>query len=135
MTKRKHRPTESELAILRILWDNGPATVRFINEELNAQESQKEIGYTTTLKLMQIMFEKGLLSREREGKMHIYAPRISEDETQQQILDKLVDTMFHGSAMKLVMQALGSRNASKEELEAIRKFLDELDKPDQPSKQ
>jgi len=126
MNAHTQRPTESELAILRVLWEYGPSTVRFVNEQLNTLEKEKEIGYTTTLKLMQIMHVKGLLSRKRKGKMHIYAPSISEKETQRQLMDKLVDTAFHGSAMSLVMQALGSHRASREELESIRNFLDEL---------
>ena len=124
----KIRPTESELAILRVLWREKASTVRRVNEELNQLSPQKEIGYTTTLKLMQIMHDKGLLSREKEGKMHIYSPVISEEETQKQLLDKLVDTAFQGSAMKLVMQALGNRRSTPEELAEIRDFLDSLEK-------
>jgi BlaI family transcriptional regulator, penicillinase repressor len=126
MNAHIQRPTESELAILRVLWEHGPSTVRFVNEQLNSLEKEKEIGYTTTLKLMQIMYDKGLLTRKRKGKMHIYATSISEKETQRQLMDKLVDTAFHGSALKLVMQALGSHRTSKKELESIRNFLDEL---------
>jgi BlaI family penicillinase repressor len=122
------KPTNSELEILRLLWQKGPQTVREINEAMNEQRraDAKAIGYTTTLKLMQIMHEKRLLSRRREGKTHIYRAAVTEKATQQQLLDRLLDTAFHGSAMKLVMQALGSRESSPEELDEIRRFLDQL---------
>ena len=123
------KPTNSELEILRVLWNGGPQTVRSVNELLNQQRaaSDKEIGYTTTLKLMQIMHNKGFLQRHREGKTHIYQAAITEKATQQQLIDRLLDTAFHGSAMKLVMQTLGSRKSSPEELDEIRRFLDELE--------
>ncbi|MEM6632274.1 MAG: BlaI/MecI/CopY family transcriptional regulator [Bacteroidota bacterium] len=121
------RPTESELAILRVLWREKVSTVRAVNEQLNRLSPNKEIGYTTTLKLMQIMHTKGLLSREKQGKLHIYSPVFSEEETQQQLLNKLVDSAFQGSAMKLVMQALGNRRSTPEELAEIRDFLDSLE--------
>ncbi|MEM9722945.1 MAG: BlaI/MecI/CopY family transcriptional regulator [Bacteroidota bacterium] len=121
------RPTESELAILRVLWREKASTVRAVNEQLNRLSPNKEIGYTTTLKLMQIMHTKGLLSREKQGKLHIYSPVFSEEETQQQLLNKLVDSAFQGSAMKLVMQALGNRRSTPEELAEIRDFLDSLE--------
>ncbi len=124
----KTRPTESELAILKVLWMAGPSTVRMVNDQLNQLKPEKEIGYTTTLKLMQIMHEKGFVSREKQGKMHIYSPKVSEDETQKQLVEKLVDTAFQGSAMKLVMQALGNRRSTPEELAEIRDFLDSLEK-------
>ena len=115
------KPTESELEILQILWQNGPSSVRFVNEEL---AKYREIGYTTTLKLMQIMFEKGLLSRTEEGRYHLYKAEIGEEATQINLLEKFVDATFRGSAMKLVMQALGNHNSSKEELEEIKKLID-----------
>jgi len=115
-----------QLAILRVLWRMNQATVRQVNDALNGKEPEKEVGYTTTLKLMQIMHDKGLLTREREGKMHVYTPQVTEDETQQQLVEKLVDTAFHGSAMKLVMQALGNRRSTPEELDEIRTYLDSL---------
>ena len=123
------RPTNSELEILRILWKLGPSTVRRVNEEMNRK---KEVGYTTTLKFMQIMYEKGYLSRTRDGRTHIYEAALSEKDSRQQLLDRLLDTAFQGSALKLVMQALGSRKSSPEELDEIRRFLDQLDE-DQPS--
>lgn len=119
------RPTESELAILQVLWENGPSTVRFVNDQLN---KERVIGYTTTLKLMQIMAEKGLVDRNTESRTHIYAPAISEPETQRSLLDKFVDTAFRGSAIKLVMQALGQHKASKEELAAIKALIEEQEK-------
>jgi BlaI family transcriptional regulator, penicillinase repressor len=115
------KPTESELEILQILWQNGPSSVRLVNDELS---KFREIGYTTTLKLMQIMFEKGLLSRTEEGRYHLYKPEIEEEATQINLLGKFVDATFRGSAMKLVMQALGNHNSSKEELEEIKKLID-----------
>lgn len=121
-----NQPTNSELEILRILWKTREATVREINESLN-QESVKEIGYTTTLKIMQIMHEKGLLVRRKEGKTHIYTSNIDEKETQNGLLDRLIDSAFSGSAMKLVVQALGHRSTSSEELDAIREFLDSME--------
>lgn len=123
------KPTNSELEILRVLWSGGPQTVRSVNELLNQRRAatSKEIGYTTTLKLMQIMHTKGFLQRHKEGKTHIYQAAVSEKATQQQLIDRLLDTAFHGSAMKLVMQTLGSRKSSPEELGEIRAFLDQLE--------
>lgn len=121
-----NQPTNSELEILRVLWKTREATVREINESLNLK-SEKEIGYTTTLKIMQIMHEKGLLVRRKEGKTHIYTSNIDEKETQNGLLDRLIDSAFSGSAMKLVVQALGHRKTSSEELEAIREFLDSME--------
>jgi len=119
------KPTEGELAILRILWKKGRATVREVHDVLS---QQKEIGYTTTLKLMQIMHEKkGLLDRTRSGKTHIYRPLVSEEVTRGQLLDRLVDTAFSGSATQLIMQALGTHQPSTEELDEIRRFLDQID--------
>ena len=118
-----YHPTKGELEILRILWQLGPSTVRIVNDQLN---SKKEVGYTTTLKLMQIMYDKGVLSRTKSGKTHIYKAQVNEAETQKKLLDRFMDTTFQGSAMKLVMQALGNRTSSKAELDEIRNFLDEL---------
>jgi BlaI family transcriptional regulator, penicillinase repressor len=115
------KPTESELEILQILWQNGPSSVRFVNEELT---KQREVGYTTTLKLMQIMFDKRLLSRTEEGRYHLYKAEIEEEATQINLLEKFVDATFRGSAMKLVMQALGNHDSSKEELEEIKKLIE-----------
>lgn len=124
MKNKLQKPTERELEILQVIWSNGPSTVREINETLSVDGS---IGYTTTLKLMQIMFEKGILSRTKSGKTHIYQANISREDTQKQLIDKLLDTAFQGSAMNLVMQALGNSKSSKKELDEIRDYLDKLE--------
>jgi BlaI family penicillinase repressor len=118
-----NKPTESELEILQILWQHGPSTVRFVNDELS---KNKETGYTTTLKLMQIMHEKGMVARDEAGRSHVYNAAISESATQKQLLDRFLDTAFRGSALKLVMQALGNRKTSEKELNEIRNLLDKL---------
>jgi predicted transcriptional regulator len=123
----KVKPTNSELEILQIIWKQGSATVREVNEELS-KEKGSEIGYTTTLKLMQIMHEKGLLERETSSRTHVYKALVSHSNTSQNILDSLIDTVFNGSAAQLVMQALSNKTSSKEEIEMIKKYLDELDK-------
>ena len=125
MKKNKSpKPTEAELEILQILWENGPSTVRFINDALN---KKKSVGYTTTLKIMQIMSEKNLVTRDEENRSHIYTAAYKEDETQKVLLDKFLETAFGGSASKLVMQALGNRKTSKREIEEIREFLDKIE--------
>jgi predicted transcriptional regulator len=120
------KPTEGELDILRVLWREGPATVRQVNDALTEQQD-RPIGYTTTLKLMQIMHEKGLVGREKDGKTHIYRPLISEKATRGQLLDRLMNTAFRGSAAQLVLQALGDHQTSKEELNEIRELLDQIE--------
>lgn len=120
-----HKPTESELEILQILWRKGDCTVREVHEIL---EKNKDAGYTTTLKLMQIMHEKGLLSRDTSSKTHIYRSLVNEQKTQEQMLNKMIDGVFNGSAARLVMQALGNHEASKDEIDSIKKYLDELSK-------
>ncbi len=119
------KPTESELEILNILWEKGPCTVRDIHEVL---EKTKEAGYTTTLKLMQIMNEKNLVKRDASNKTHIYEANISQEDTQGQLVKKMIDTVFNGSAMDLVMQALGNHKASKDELELIKQYLEQAEK-------
>ncbi len=121
------KPTNSELEILQIIWQKGSCTVRDVNEQL-AREKGTEIGYTTTLKLMQIMHEKGLLERETSSRTHIYKALISRSKTSQNLLDTLIDTVFNGSASQLVMQALSNKKSSREEIEMIKKYLDQLDK-------
>lgn len=118
------KPTDSELEILRILWENGPSTVRFVNEKLN---EQKETGYTTTLKLMQIMLDKSLVFRDDENRTHIYQAKIKQEDTQKLLLDKLVSTVFEGSAAKLVMQALGRKKTTAGELEEIKKLIEKIE--------
>jgi len=123
----KVKPTNSELEILQVIWKKGSCTVRQVNEEL-ARDKGMEIGYTTTLKLMQIMHEKGLLERETGSRSHIYKALISQAKTNQNILDTLIDTVFNGSAAQLVMQALSNKKSSREEIELIKKYLEQLDK-------
>jgi predicted transcriptional regulator len=117
------KPTESELEILQVLWDKKQATVREVHEILS---EQKDAGYTTTLKLMQIMHEKGIVIRDDSAKTHIYQANISREKTQQHLLGKMMNGLFGGSASQLVMQALGSKKPSKTEIDEIQKLLDEL---------
>lgn len=126
--KLKIKPTESELEILQILWEHGPSSVRFVNEKLN---EKREVGYTTSLKIMQIMADKALVERNTESRTHIYSPMVSEDATQKQLLQKFVDKTFRGSAMKLVMQALGNHEASDEELQKIKALIEEIENKNQ----
>src|SRR5476651_2628978 len=119
------KPTESELEILRVLWEKGNATVREDHETLSAH---KDAGYTTTLKLLQIMFEKGLVKRDDSNKTHIYHANVSRENTQQQFVGKMINTLFSGSSTQLVMQALGNNAHSNEELEEIQKLLNDLKK-------
>jgi BlaI family transcriptional regulator, penicillinase repressor len=123
--KLQVKPTESELEILRVLWDKGAASVREVHETL---ASFKDAGYTTTLKLMQIMFEKGLVRRDDSAKIHIYRPALSQEKAQQQLLGKMITNLFGGSPAQLVMQALGNHKASPEELEEIQTLLNNLKK-------
>ncbi|MFD2246867.1 BlaI/MecI/CopY family transcriptional regulator [Pontibacter ruber] len=123
-TDPSQKPTEAELEILQVLWQHGPSTVRFVNEELS---KTKEVGYTTTLKIMQIMTEKGMLEPDKSSRTHVYRPLLSEEATQRKLLDRFLDTTFRGSAMKLVMQALGNHSTSPEELDEIRNLLDKLE--------
>ena len=124
MAKSPPKPTESELAILHVLWQHGPGTVRFINDQLS---QRREIGYTTTLKILQLMHEKGIVSRDDANRTHVYAAAVRERETQGLLLDKFVESTFGGSAMKLVLQALGNRSTSREELAQIRTLLTEIE--------
>lgn len=117
------KPTESELEILQVLWDKEHATVREVHEVLTAH---KDVGYTTTLKLMQIMFEKGLVLRDDSSKTHIYTANVSRENTQQQLVNKLIRNLFNGSTSQLVMQALGNQSTSKEELDAIEAMIQQL---------
>ncbi len=114
------KPTEGELEILQVLWNKQSATVRDVHDEIL---KSKEAGYTTTLKLMQIMFEKGLVTRDSSSKTHIYQPAVSKEKTQRLFVNKMIDSLFAGSSAQLVMQALGNHKASKEELEEISNFL------------
>jgi BlaI family transcriptional regulator, penicillinase repressor len=121
------KPTEAELAILNVLWKLGPSTVRAVHEELN-QTQEQESGYTTTLKLLQIMTEKGLVKRDESQRSHVYEPLFTEQQVQRQLVGHLLERAFGGSAKKLVMQALSGKKASREEIAEIRKLLDEMEK-------
>lgn len=123
MSLKQLKPTESELEILRVLWERSEATVRDVHEELS---KTKDAGYTTTLKLMQIMHEKGMVKRDESSKTHKYTPLLSREKTQKQFVGKMIDTLFQGSSSQLVMQALGNHKASKEELDEIQKLIDNL---------
>jgi len=118
------RPTDAELAILRVLWQRGPSTVRQVHEVLSRE---REIGYTTILKLMQIMTEKELLERDESERTHIYHARLTQEQTQEQLVGDLLEKAFGGSASQLVMRALAAKPASADELERIRQLLDELE--------
>ena len=122
--KSMPKPTESELEILKVLWQHGPSSVRFVNEEIN---KRKETGYTTTLKFMQIMLEKKLLTRNTETRSHIYAAAVSQEATQKDLLGKFVDNVFGGSAVNLVMQALGDHQASEAELDQIKELIKKME--------
>jgi predicted transcriptional regulator len=124
--KKPHlpKPTDAELAILRVLWQRGPSTVREVWERLSATQ---DTGYTTVLKTMQIMLAKSLVERDEADRSHVYRPAVREEQTQRQLVSYLLDRVFAGSARKLVMQALSVKRASPAELAAIRKLLDELE--------
>ena len=121
----KIKPTDSELEVLALIWQRGTLTVRQIHDQI---KRSRDIGYTTTLKIMQIMFEKGMLTRSKQGKTHLYNAVESQQKTQDGLVNKIVNTAFHGSAKDLVMQALGSTKTSKAELDEIRAYLDKLEK-------
>lgn len=123
MIPKNLKPTESELEILSILWREQNATVRLVHEELL---KTKDAGYTTTLKLMQIMHEKGLLTRNTDSKIHLYKAAIDKTVTQSQIVNKMVSKLFSGSPTEMVMQALGNNKTSNEELQKIEKLIAEL---------
>ena len=120
----KIKPTETELEILNILWKVGPCNVRTVNEKMN---EQKEVGYTTTLKLMQIMAQKGLVERDESSRTHIYSAKVKAEEIQEEMLDKLLNSAFGGSASQLVLSALGSGKASAKELQEIKALIQKLE--------
>ena len=119
-----NRPTDAELAILRILWDRGPSTVRDVNKAL---KSGRAAGYTSALKIMQIMLEKKLVARDESGRSHVYRAAVPRETTQRHIVADLLERVFGGSARALVLQALSAKPAGPEELAQIRKLLDEFD--------
>jgi len=124
MTSKRRRPTEGELGILRVLWEGGPRSVRDIQHILN---ESRPTGYTTVLKLMQIMTEKGLVERDESQRPQIYRARYSQEQTQRQLLRDLLDRAFGGSVKDLVLQALATKRSSPEELEVIEKLLDRFE--------
>ena len=122
---KRAKPTKAELAILRVLWERGPSTVREVTEAL---EGERTAGYTTILKLLQIMTGKGLVRRNVSARSHVYQASVPAETTQRQLVRDLLDRAFGGSAQQLVLQALSARRASPEELAEIRRLLDELEK-------
>jgi BlaI family penicillinase repressor len=120
-------PTKSELEILKVLWEFGPSTVRFVNDELNKAEI-KTVQYSTTLKLMQIMAEKKLVVRDESQMKHIYTAAFQESKTKDHLLTKFLDNLFDGSKANLVMALLGNKKTSKKEMDAIKKLISELEK-------
>ena len=119
------RPTDAELEILRVLWRRGPSTVRDVHDELSARP--RATGYTTVLKLLQIMTEKGLTQRDERERAHVYEARLPQEDTERQLVGDLVDRAFGGSAARLVMQALSGGTASAKDLSDIRRLIDELE--------
>jgi len=124
MASKPRRPTESELSILRVLWERGPGSVRDILRILN---ESRRTGYTTVLKLMQIMTDKGLVERDESQRPQIYRARYSQEHTQRQLVRDLLDRAFAGSVKDMVLQALATKRSSREELEAIEKLLDRFE--------
>jgi len=118
-------PTKSELEILQILWRSGPSTVRFVNDDLNAQK--RPVQYTSTLKLMQIMADKSMLDIDKSNMKHIYSAAIEEKKTKNVLLNKFVDAMYNGSGSSLVLQLLGNQRTSQSEIDEIRTLLDKLE--------
>lgn len=124
MSNNNIKPTEGEMEILQVLWQRGLCTVREVHEALDKKDS----GYTTTLKLMQIMHEKGMVERDTNQKTHIYKAIVNQDKTEKQLVNKMIDNVFNGSAARLVMQALGNHAASADEIDEIKKYLEQLEK-------
>jgi BlaI family penicillinase repressor len=118
-------PTKSELEILQILWQFGPSTARFVNDHLNRET--REVIYMSTLKLMQIMTEKGLLQKDESQLRHIYSAAVDEGKTKGVMLDKVVDTLFNGSARSLMMQLLGNKQLTPEEIEEFKGLISKMD--------
>jgi BlaI family penicillinase repressor len=122
---KKMEPTKSELEILQVLWQYGPSTVRFVNDKLN--EQKRTVQYTSSLKLMQIMVEKGILNRDESNMKHVYSPAMEEQKTKGMLLERFVNSMYNGSASSLMMQLLGNKKTTKKELQAIKDLLKKLD--------
>jgi len=122
------KPTESELEVLQVMWEKQPCTVRDVHEEL---VKTKDVGYTSTLKLMQIMFDKGLVDRDTSTRSHLYTALISREQAQSTALNKIIDTVFKGSSVDLVIKALGGHFASKKEIDVIKDYLNQFDEPEE----
>lgn len=120
----KHKPTDSELEIMQLLWEHGSLTVRQLNDKLN---EDRRVGYTTTLKIMQIMTEKGMLIRNTDQRSHVYTPTLQPEEVQSNVLDHVVKTVFRGSRSSLILQALGNHSSSAEELAEIKALIEKLE--------
>jgi predicted transcriptional regulator len=118
-------PTKSELEILQVLWQFGPSTVRFVNDHLN--EEKREVNYMSTQKLMLIMLEKGFLTKDESQMKHVYSAKVEEGKTKGQMLDRVVDTLFNGSAGSLMMQLLGNKKISPEEMEEFKELIKKID--------
>jgi len=127
MAKYAKQPTDTELSILRILWDSGPATVRAVHESF-ARERDTDIVYTTVLKLMQLMYQKGLVTRDESSRSHVYSARVTEGDIQDRFVENVLERAFGGSAGKLVMNALSRKRASVEDIRQIRELLDRLER-------
>jgi len=125
-TSPKTEPTRSELEILQVLWQHGPSTVRFVNDELNSKK--RTVQYTGTLKLMQIMAEKGILSRDETNMKHVYKAALEEQKTKGFLLERFVESMYNGSASNLMMQLLGNKKTSKKEMDAIKELIRKMEK-------
>ena len=123
------RPTEAELEILQVLWERGACTVRDVHEVLNARSGT---GYTTALKMLQVMHDKGLVARDESRRAHVYRAAVSKERTQRKFLSDMLQRVFDGSPSRLVLQALGDHQASREELREIRALLNQLDKDGKP---
>lgn len=125
MINKDKKPTAAELEILNLLWEKAPQTVKEIHDQL---QSKRDTGYTTTLKTMQVMVTKGILKRNLDNKSHLYFPVLEQGKTQDKILDSILDSAFGGSAANLVMQILGNRKASQEELDKIKAYIQQMEK-------
>jgi len=124
MTKKLIKPTEKELEILQVMWEKDTISVKEVHEALGGDAAN---GYTTVLKFMQIMYEKGLVTRQKSGKLHLYKATYSLEATRQQMVNKMIETVFKGSAAQLVMSALGNQKSSREDLDEIKKYLEKLE--------
>ena len=127
MANNSNKPTDAELEVLNVLWRHGPSSVRFVNNEVS---KNREVVYTTTLKMMQVMTEKGLLRRDTSSRTHLYEAAVSEASIQRSLLDKVLRTAFRGSPLKLVVQALGHERTRPEDLEEIKRIIRELENDD-----